>query len=60
MPQVVRAEHHDDTQRLYTHNPEGLIREAVFLAESAGLHVRSATTSAPSLDSVFLALTKRT
>ncbi|MCL6739300.1 ABC transporter ATP-binding protein [Streptomyces neyagawaensis] len=60
MPEVTKVEHHGDTLRLYTHKPDGLIREVVFLAESAGLHVTSATTAAPSLDRVFLTLTSKT
>ncbi|MER6563285.1 ABC transporter ATP-binding protein [Streptomyces sp. NPDC001027] len=57
VPEVSRVEHRGDTMQLYTRNPEGLIREVVLLAESAGLHVRSATTAAPGLDSVLRFLT---
>jgi ABC-2 type transport system ATP-binding protein len=60
VPEVTRVEHQGDTLRLHTHHPDGLIREVVFLAESVGLHVKSATTTPPNLDSVFLSLTKPT
>jgi len=56
---VTRVEHHGDTLKLYTTQPEGLVSEVVFLAESAKRYVKNATTTTPSLDSVLVALTKK-
>jgi ABC-2 type transport system ATP-binding protein len=58
-PGVTKAETEGDQLRVFSRDPEGLLGDLVGRAAADGLHVRDATTHAPSLETVFLTLTGR-
>jgi ABC-2 type transport system ATP-binding protein len=53
------AEHVDSTLRVYAPRPAGVLAAIVLAASDQGLMVRDATSTPPSLETVFLALTGR-
>ena len=58
-PGVTKVEADGDQLRVFTSAPEGLLGDLVNLGAANGLHVRDASTSKPSLETVFLTLTGR-
>jgi len=56
---VSSAETDGDQIRVFSSEPEGLLGDLVEMGTREGLHVRDATQTKPSLETVFLALTGR-
>jgi ABC-2 type transport system ATP-binding protein len=55
---ILRAEPCGDKWRLYTDNPDRVLKYIVGLAESRSLGITSLTTSGPSLEEAFIQLTE--
>jgi len=58
MPEIIRAEKAGDSWRLYTDNPDHVVRFVVDLSEREHMAISSITTSGPSLEEAFLRLTE--
>jgi ABC-type multidrug transport system ATPase subunit len=58
-PGVSKVESDDDSIRVFTREPDGVLGELVTAGSAAGLTVRDASQLKPSLETVFLTLTGR-
>jgi ABC-2 type transport system ATP-binding protein len=56
-PEIIRAEMVGDRWRLYTDNPDHVVRFVVTLSEKENLTISSITTSGPNLEEAFIRLT---
>jgi ABC-2 type transport system ATP-binding protein len=56
---IIRAEPYGDKWRLFTDNPDQVLKYIVMRAEGESLGITSLTTSGPSLEEAFVQITER-